>query len=149
MWIRPVAPSGGAWRRRRALGLVAEAAASPPGRGAKAVGASPVGRRALPTTSSTGGIGSRPSSPREMSHDDPRSSSTGARAGVDALSLDLLAHALAGVRDPRDHKSYRLASRAFARAEACPTASPLRTGRWPPSPLPRGSGSSSWTSASA
>ncbi|PWZ25934.1 F-box/LRR-repeat protein 3 [Zea mays] len=45
-----------------------------------------------------------------MSHD------TG--AGVETLSLDLLAHALAAVRDPRDRKSCRLASRAFARAEA-------------------------------
>lgn len=39
-------------------------------------------------------------------------------AGVESLSLDLLAHALAAVRDPRDRKSCRLASRAFARAEA-------------------------------
>ncbi|CAD6265275.1 unnamed protein product [Miscanthus lutarioriparius] len=83
-----------------------------------------------------------------MSHDDPGSSSADIGAGVDALSLDLLTHALAGGRDPRDRKSYRLASRAFARAEAYPTWSPLRTRRWPPSPLPRGSGSSSWTSAS-
>ncbi|XP_066317906.1 two-component response regulator ORR10-like [Miscanthus floridulus] len=61
-----------------------------------------------------------------MSHDDPRSSSTGARAGVDALSLDLLAHALAGVRDPRDRKSYRLASRAFAEMAALAAATGLR-----------------------
>ncbi|KAK8448142.1 hypothetical protein SEVIR_8G232300v4 [Setaria viridis] len=63
-----------------------------------------------------------------MSHDDPGSSSAGAGAGVDALSLDLLAHALAGVRDPRDRKSCRLASRAFARAEAASrrSARPLR-----------------------
>ncbi|CAO2150007.1 unnamed protein product [Urochloa humidicola] len=62
-----------------------------------------------------------------MSHDDSGSSS-GAGAGVDALSLDLLAHALAGVRDPRDRKSCRLASRAFARAEAASrrAARPLR-----------------------
>ena len=86
-----VDPAGGS------LGRGVAAAASPPGRGAKAVGASPVGRRALPTTSLIGGIGSRPSSPREMSNDDPGSSSAGAGAGVDALSLDLLAHALAGV----------------------------------------------------
>ncbi|CAD6252661.1 unnamed protein product [Miscanthus lutarioriparius] len=49
-----------------------------------------------------------------MSHD----SGSSAGAGVESLSLDLLAHALAGVRDPRDRKSCRLASRAFARAEA-------------------------------
>lgn len=39
-------------------------------------------------------------------------------ASVEALSLDLLAHALAGVREPRDRKACRLVSRAFARAEA-------------------------------
>ncbi|CAL4990355.1 unnamed protein product [Urochloa decumbens] len=57
-----------------------------------------------------------------MSHGD-----TGG-AGVDALSLDLLAHAVAFVRDPRDRKSCRLASRAFARAEAASrrAARPLR-----------------------
>ncbi|CAD6252656.1 unnamed protein product [Miscanthus lutarioriparius] len=49
-----------------------------------------------------------------MGHD----SGSSAGAGVESLSLDLLAHALAGVRDPRDRKSCRLASRAFARAEA-------------------------------
>ncbi|XP_066338546.1 F-box/LRR-repeat protein 3-like [Miscanthus floridulus] len=49
-----------------------------------------------------------------MSHD----SGSSAGAGVESLSLDLLAHALAGVGDPRDRKSCRLASRAFARAEA-------------------------------
>ncbi|KAL6653739.1 hypothetical protein ACP70R_008663 [Stipagrostis hirtigluma subsp. patula] len=42
----------------------------------------------------------------------------GGDAGIEALSLDLVAHALAGVRDPRDRKSCRLVSRAFARAEA-------------------------------
>ncbi|WVZ50025.1 hypothetical protein U9M48_001324 [Paspalum notatum var. saurae] len=41
-----------------------------------------------------------------------------APAPVDALSPDLLAHALSFVRDPRDRKSCRLASRAFARAES-------------------------------
>jgi F-box/leucine-rich repeat protein 2/20 len=63
-----------------------------------------------------------------MSHDDPGSSSSSAGAGVDALSPDLLAHALACVRDPRDRKSCRLASRAFARAEAASrrSARPLR-----------------------
>ena len=62
-----------------------------------------------------------------MSHDGP-GGSAGGGAGVDALSLDLLAHALAGVRDPRDRKSCRLASRAFARAEAASrrAARPLR-----------------------
>jgi F-box/leucine-rich repeat protein 2/20 len=67
---------------------------------------------------------------REMNHDDPgtRPSSSSAGAGVDALSPDLLAHALACVRDPRDRKSCRLASRAFARAEAASrrSARPLR-----------------------
>ncbi|CAN6381971.1 unnamed protein product [Urochloa humidicola] len=64
-----------------------------------------------------------------MSHGESGSSGgAGAGAGVDALSLDLLAHALAGVRDPRDRKSCRLASRAFARAEAASrrAARPLR-----------------------
>ncbi|RLM69780.1 F-box/LRR-repeat protein 3-like [Panicum miliaceum] len=62
-----------------------------------------------------------------MSHDGAGSSAAGG-TGVDALSLDLLAHALAGVRDPRDRKSCRLASRAFARAEAASrrAARPLR-----------------------
>jgi F-box and leucine-rich repeat protein 2/20 len=48
---------------------------------------------------------------------------------VEALSLDLLAHALALVADPRDRKSCRLASRAFARAEASSrrSARPLRS----------------------
>ncbi|OEL16285.1 F-box/LRR-repeat protein 3 [Dichanthelium oligosanthes] len=56
------------------------------------------------------------------------SSAGAAPAGVDVLSLDLLAHALAGVLDPRDRKSCRLASRAFARAEAASrrSARPLR-----------------------
>ncbi|KAF8765889.1 hypothetical protein HU200_008057 [Digitaria exilis] len=61
---------------------------------------------------------------------DGKPSSAGAVtvAGVDALSQDLLAHALAGVDDPRDRKSCRLASRAFARAEAASrrSARPLR-----------------------
>jgi len=65
-----------------------------------------------------------------MSHDGPGDSAGGGGggAGVDALSLDLLAHALAGVRDPRDRKSCRLTSRAFARAEAASrrAARPLR-----------------------
>jgi len=49
-------------------------------------------------------------------------------AGVDSLSLDLLAHALANVSDPRDRKSCRLACRSFARAEAASrrSARPLR-----------------------
>ncbi|CAL4982855.1 unnamed protein product [Urochloa decumbens] len=57
-----------------------------------------------------------------MSHGDA------AGADVDALSLDLLAHAVAFVRDPRDRKSCRLANRAFARAEAASrrAARPLR-----------------------
>ncbi|XP_062183086.1 F-box/LRR-repeat protein 3-like [Phragmites australis] len=57
---------------------------------------------------------------------DPRGSAAG--AVVDALSLDLLTHALSGVRDPRDRKSCRLVSRAFARAEAASrrSARPLR-----------------------
>ncbi|GJN05066.1 hypothetical protein PR202_ga22665 [Eleusine coracana subsp. coracana] len=47
--------------------------------------------------------------------------------GVDALSLDLLAHALSTLTDPHDRKSCRLASRAFTRAESLSrrTARPL------------------------
>lgn len=52
-----------------------------------------------------------------LCHDDS-GSSTGGDAGMDAMSLDLLAHALPSTRDPRDRKSGRLASRAFGRAEA-------------------------------
>jgi len=52
-----------------------------------------------------------------LCHDDS-GSSTGGDAGMDAMSLDLLAHTLPSTRDPRDRKSGRLASRAFGRAEA-------------------------------
>ncbi|KAL6907843.1 hypothetical protein ACP4OV_002013 [Aristida adscensionis] len=52
-----------------------------------------------------------------MSREEPAGRGGGG-AGVEALSLDLVAHALAGVRDPRDRKACRLVSRAFARAEA-------------------------------
>ena len=52
-----------------------------------------------------------------LCHDDS-GSSTGGDAGMDAMLLDLLAHALPSTRDPRDRKSGRLASRAFGRAEA-------------------------------
>ncbi|GJN25783.1 hypothetical protein PR202_gb13656 [Eleusine coracana subsp. coracana] len=41
-----------------------------------------------------------------------------ATTGVDALSLDLLAHALSTLTDPHDRKSCRLVSRAFATAES-------------------------------
>ncbi|KAL6850485.1 hypothetical protein ACP4OV_021112 [Aristida adscensionis] len=51
-----------------------------------------------------------------MGWEEPGGSATS--AGVEALSLDLVAHALAGVRDPRDRKVCHLVSRAFARAEA-------------------------------
>ena len=72
-----------------------------------------------------------------LCHDDS-GSSTGGDAGMDAMSLDLLAHALPSTRDPRDRKSGRLASRAFGRAEAEShrAAHPLRRKPLPRSCLP-------------
>jgi len=72
-----------------------------------------------------------------LCHDDS-GSSTGGDAGMDAMSLDLLAHALPSTRDPRDRKSGRLASRAFGRveAESHRAAHPLRRKPLPRSCLP-------------
>ncbi|KAL6843465.1 hypothetical protein ACP4OV_026527 [Aristida adscensionis] len=43
-----------------------------------------------------------------------------AGASVETLSLDLVAHVLAGVRDPRDRKACHLVSSTFVRVEAAP-----------------------------
>ena len=63
-------------------------------------------------------------------HDDSSSAADGG-ASMDALSLDQLAHTLAGGRDPRDSKSCRLTGHAFARtcsaAQRSPSPAPFPT----------------------